>query len=113
MISVRHITAYGWLDEHWKYVADERRVLAAVRLGGLVVALGVAVCASERPELGAYPIVRLDTESWRILPARFVRSWGSLTCVATPIAAQLGAGEQLTLTNAPAETSAALERLFA
>lgn len=110
-LHVRHASASGRLDELWDYDASERRLDVLVRLGALETSITVQVCSQARPRLGAHPIKRIDGESWRVLPARFVLHGTTLFPIACPIGDVLVPGEHLILTNAPASVDAELDAL--
>ena len=113
MISCRHVSASGALDEGWQFRA--RHIEATVRQGATLVHLWIEVCSPERPVFGAAPITRLDGEAWVIMPARFERTWpGGFEVLAAspcPVGDLLAPGEQLALVNCPERVSEELERL--
>lgn len=115
-ICVRHRSASGQLDdEYWEYRRVDHRIDVTLRSGLLRIRFEVKVCSQEKPDFGAHPIVRVDNESWRVLPARFVRCWRhrieALAAISCPIGDILSPGQHLVLTNAPPHVSAELEVL--
>lgn len=114
-ITVRHSTASGRLDECWDFDVIQQRIEALVRMGGVSVPLEILVCSQERPRVGAHPILRVDSESWRVLPARYVVTWphrsASLCAVSCPIGDVLAPGQHLILIHAPPTVSAELAAL--
>jgi len=75
----------------------------------------VVVCSDARAVYGAHVIRRVDGESWVILPLRYVRVWPrgveQLMAVSSPVGDGCSPGDQVLLTNAPAEVSLQLESL--
>lgn len=114
-VQVRHVSASGRCDEGWEYVPSTQRIEARVRQGNASLSISVLVCSRERPVLGAAPLVRLDNETWRVQPSRFVRCWPHrqevLEAIHCPIGDTLDPGQQLSLTNAPTAVSDLLETL--
>lgn len=112
MIEVRHRSASGRLDELWEYDSARRCLEIVLRLGSAEpIAFTLAVCAPDRARIGAHPIMRLDGESFRVLPAVFRLEHGMLVPVDAAIHASLGPGSQLVLTHAPADVDAELQAL--
>lgn len=112
MIVVKHRTASGRLDQLWDFDSARRVLDVVFRLGSAhPVAFTLQVCAPDRARIGAHPIMRLDGESWRVLPAVFRMEHGMLVPVDAPIHESLGHGGQLVLTHAPADVDAELESL--
>lgn len=73
MIALRHRTASGRSDALWEFCSQRCVVEIVLRLGSAdPLAVTIRVCAPDRPKLLCHPILRLDGESWRILPAIFV-----------------------------------------
>lgn len=114
-LSVRHASASGRLDEEWSYLRNEQRIEALVRRGSVVLRLSFAICAKAKVRFGAHPIVRVDGESWRVLPERGVRIWPNgierVVAIPCPIGDELAPGEHLILTNTPASVDAELAAL--
>ncbi len=75
------------------------------------IAFTLAVCAVDRPRLGAFAITRLGEDSWRVLPTRFIYAGGRLVHDEVAIHEALGEREMLALTHAPADVDAELETL--
>ena len=113
MLTCRHISASGPLDEGWEF--RRGHIEATVRRGATLIHLWIEVCSAVRPRFGAAPIVRLDGEGWIVLPVRFERTWPggieTLTGSHCPVGDLLDPGEQLALTNCPERVSAELEAL--
>lgn len=114
MICLRHRSASGDLANGWEYDPRERSILCNVRKGALSVEFRVAICSVERPMLGAHPTLRLDAESWRIPPERYIRTWPNrierLETIRCPIVGELGY-VTIALTNTPHDVSEMLEGL--
>lgn len=112
MFQVRHRLASGSLHECWEFDA-QRRVLDVVFRQGSAEPIGftLPVCAPDRPRVGAHPIMRLDGESWRVLPAVFRYEGTMLLPVDAPVHESLGHGTQMILTHAPADVDAELSSL--
>jgi hypothetical protein len=111
MINVRHRTASGRLDEAWEFDSARRVLDVVLHLGSAApIAMTLPVCHPDRARHGAYPIMRLDGESWRVLPALFRLESGHLVPHDQPIHESLG-HSILVLTNAPADVDAELESL--
>lgn len=73
MITIRHRSASGRLDMLWEFDPARRVIDAVLRMeGGPELAFAIRVCAPDKPIPFAHPILRLDSESWHILPAVFV-----------------------------------------
>lgn len=106
MREVRHRLASGDVSSCWEYDPSRRVVDCVVRVNDLVsIGLTIEVCAVDRPYFGAHPIMRLDGDSWRVLPVRWNGAF-----VDAPLHASLG-HEQIVLTHAPADVDAELEEL--
>lgn len=74
LITVRHRTASSARGDSnvWEYDPSRRVVDIVLRLGAAEpIAFAVIVCSPQRPRFAAHPIVRVDGESWRLLPSRF------------------------------------------
>jgi len=114
MLCLRHRSASGDLSHGWEYDEQERAVLCHVREGQLSVEFRVRICSAERLVLGAHPILRLDAETWRIVPERVIRTWPNrverLETIRCPVNSALGY-VTLALTNTPPEVSRLLEAL--
>lgn len=112
---VQHRTASGSLTQSWEYDARERRVHVSLRVGLVIVGFSVAVCHGQRPRTGAHSIVRLDGETFRVLPARFVQSFqhrrAQLEPIACTVAEILAPGASLVLQQAPHHVSAEIDLL--
>ena len=101
----------------WEFDPERGTVDLVVRLASArPLAFAVKVCSPDKPRLWAHPIMRIDQESWRILPAIWVveHSVGQLPKLtprecggkkASPfpcdLHAVIGTGSHLVLTNAP------------
>lgn len=119
MITVRHRTTSGRLDSMWEFDSERGCVEVVIRLASArPAAFTVKVCAPDKPRLWSHPIMRLDAESWRILPALWVVEHSSVAgqlpqltprpCTgrdASPFPCELhaviGAGNHLALLNTP------------
>lgn len=112
MIQVRHRLASGRVSEAWEF-DSARQVVDVVLQQGSADPIGftLPICAIDKPRLGAYAISRLDGDSWRILPTRFIYSGGRLVHHEVAIHEALGARTMLVLTHAPADVDAELETL--
>lgn len=134
MITLKHRTAFGRLDACWEFDSARGVVDLVLRLGSAEpLGLTVRVCATDKPKLWCHPIMRLDADSWRILPAIWIPSPESKVgcppklapreCVergsrlrdAIPceLHSAVGGGVHLVLTNAPAAVDFDLEGLSA
>lgn len=116
-LSVRHVSASGRLDndERWSFDRGDWRIDATVRMGARLVPVVVYACSQARPRLGAHPLARVDGETWRVLPVRYVRAWPNgletLIAVACPIGDVLAPGEALALTQTPPNIDQELDQL--
>ncbi len=114
MICLRHRSASGDVSNGWEFDARERRILCSMRDGRHVVEFGVYVCSAKRPAVGAHPIVRIDSEAFRVLPERYIVTWPkrieTLVTIRCPISDSVAYGN-LVLTNTPATVAAELEAL--
>lgn len=112
MILVRHRLASGRLDECWDFCAFRRVIDVVLRQASAEpIAFTLPVCAPDRPRIGAFPIMRLDAESWHVLPAIFRLEHEMLVPHDAVIHEALGAGRQLLLTHAPADVDAEIASL--
>jgi hypothetical protein len=112
MISARHVTASGRLDEGW--LLEGNVIHACVRLGSVATSFAIHVCSRERPQLGAHPIVRVDGEAWAVMPERYVLAFHHRVDALAPIACPIGdilGSEHLALTNCPSDVDEELSRL--
>lgn len=114
-ICLPHRTLRGGLEHAWEYVPNAHKVLIALQTGSMHTVFSVDVCSANAPRLGAHPIARIDLETWRIIPMRYVRSWvggvEQLTPFPCPISSSLTPGDALMLLNAPIEVTEQLEEL--
>lgn len=106
MITVKHRTASGALDRMWEH--DPARGCIIVVLPG--ACLTIPVCTSAAPRHGAYHIVRLSEDCWRIAPAMFVRR-GSVWNTTPHAYPDSHVDEFIALTSAPEDVRAELEEL--
>ncbi len=112
MIHIRHRLASGRLDEAWEYDSARRCLDVVLRLGSASpIAFTLPVCAIDKPRLNAFAIARLDGESWRVLPSRFVLQGDKLVHHEVAIHESIGGRIQIVLTNAPSDVDAELEVL--
>lgn len=132
MIQLRHRTASGDLANQWEYDPARGVLEIVIRLGSAhPVALTVPVCHPDRPRLLAHPMMRLDGESWRILPAIFLptvsvsrdrtrsgltphdcaRAGGLRSAVPCELHEAIGSPAHLIITHSPPEQDAELEAL--
>lgn len=141
MVVVRHRTASGRLDALWEFDPARKVVELVLRLASEKPrAFTVAVCFPDRPRIWAHPLMRLDSESWRILPSLFVpieeeeevgveerhgvpfprarplllEPWECRRAyrgLPCPLHAEIGTGSHLVLTNAPANVEIELAEL--
>lgn len=97
------------------YDAESRRVHVALKRGAVSVEFSVAICGGERPRVGAHPIVRVSSESWRVLQLRFWVAFRNrrevLDALPCPISDELDIGDGLLLTNTPGDVDELLEAL--
>lgn len=114
-MQLRHQSASGRLDESWSFDPKTRFVCMTGRMGNAAFAVHVEVCSAAYPREGAYPIVRVNGESWRILPSRYTRispfTGVAVVAVGCAVIAVLGPGKSVLLTNTPDDVDALLERL--
>lgn len=112
---VRHRSASGELRRSWEFIPEKRRIVVGLDLGAKGVTFAVDVCSPDRPIFGAVPVQRIDSETWRMLPQRVIRTWPGgverLECMSQPITTTLGPGASIMLSNTPPEVSALLEAL--
>jgi hypothetical protein len=111
VISVPHRSRTGDEDVGWDFDAAAGLVRFAFRRGVVVVDGELPVCTTERPRPGAHPIVRIDGESWRILPVRYVRCGTEMMSSDSALAPGLSFGA-LVVTDAPPHVCEALERFL-
>lgn len=111
-IQVRHRLASGRLSEAWEY-DSARHVLDVVlqQASANPIAFTLLVCAPDRARVGAHPIIRLDGDTWRVLPAVFRFEHDILVPHDVVLHEALGHGNALVLTHAPADVDAELEAL--
>jgi len=114
MITLRHRSASGDLANGWAFDPRERFILCNLREGERALEFRVPVCARDRLELGAHPVVRLGAEEWCVLPERVIRTWRNrierLETIRCPVRDVLGT-IAIALTNTPEDVSALLEAL--
>lgn len=73
MLVLRHRSASSRLDALWEFDPARKVIDVVIRLGSEKPrAFTLPVCAPDKPRIWAHPILRLDGESWRILPSVFV-----------------------------------------
>lgn len=112
MLQIRHRTASGSLTELWEFDPARRALDVVFQLGSAApIAFTIPVCAPDRARVGAHPVMRLDGESWRVLPAAFRFEHDILVPYDLPIHPSLGHGMQIILTHAPAEVDAEIAAL--
>lgn len=114
-VTVRHATASGRLDELWTFSPASASVEGLVRFGAVSVPFVVRLCSIARPELGAHPIIRIDGQTWRVLPQRYVRKWPrgieTLAPIDCALTDEFPIGASLELICTPESVSEELERL--
>jgi|GEM_PF-3089056 len=71
MLYVRHRSAAGGREPCWEY-DPIRKVVRLVLARG--PAFGVDVCSTSRPRFGAFPVIRHDPCTWKLVPARYTAS---------------------------------------
>jgi hypothetical protein len=112
LIQVRHRLASGRASEAWEFDSARKVIDVVLQQGSAEpIAFTLPVCAPDRPRVGAHPIMRLDGESWRVLPAVFRFEGALLLPMDAPVHETLGHGGQLILTHAPADVDAELGAL--
>lgn len=112
MIHVRHRTASGRLDEVWEFDPVRKCMDIVFRLGSAKpVAFTLPICAIDKPRLHAFAISRLDGESWRLLPSRFMFAGDKLVHVEVAIHHSLDKRTMLVLSRAPSDVDAELDCL--
>ena len=115
MITVKHVTASGRADQGWTFYPPDRRIDVLIRRGACPLALALYVCSREQPAAGAHRILRVDSDSWRILPERFMRimvmGLARLIAIPAAIGSELAPGEHLLLTCCPENVTTELEAL--
>lgn len=112
MIHIRHRSASGRLDEAWEFDSARRVLDVVFHLGSAApVAFTIPVCAIDKPRLGAFAVTRLDGDSWRVLPTRFVLEGEKLVHFEVSIHPSLDKRTMLVLTDAPYDVDAELEVL--
>lgn len=112
MPAVRHRTASGDLSAMWEFDCVRRIIIVVFRQGSAPpLALEIDVCSVDATERkpGAYPIKRLDAESWQVLPARW-KLRPTPHFADAPIHESMGT-VSLVLTNAPSDVNAELMSL--
>lgn len=120
-VHVRHRSASGRLDEMWEYDPARRIIELVFRLASEHPSTAsIPVCAPKAARRLAYPIVRIDGETWRIVAARFVESivelrGNSVTRMLVPepfpIHPRLTCGDHILLCAAPPNVDRELEAL--
>lgn len=119
MIAIRHRTASGRLDSLWDFDPARGVVEVVLRLASArPVAFTIRVCSRDSPRLWCHPILRVDAESWRILPATWMAKQSTVdrhlpqlapsSCAGRAAApfpcdlhAVIGASEHVLLSNTP------------
>jgi hypothetical protein len=83
-------------------------------MGGSTLAFTLPICAIDKPRFGAFPVTRLDSSSWRILPIRYVWADASGTRLvhrAERIHDSLSMGDAVVLASAPHDVDQELSEL--
>jgi hypothetical protein len=114
MLHVRHRSASGRLDALWEFDPGRSCVEVVLRRGGAMLALTIPVCAIDKPRCGAFPIMRLDSSSWRIMPIRYMWASASGTRLVHRdecIHESLSIGDAIILAQAPEDVDLELSEL--
>lgn len=113
MLQVRHrLSSGGALWNIWDY-DPARRVLDIVLKQGSAdpIAFTLAICAPDRARANAHPMLRLDGDSFRVLPAVFRFESEMLVPHDCALHKSLSFGDALILTHAPPDIDAELSEL--
>lgn len=141
MLTLRHRTASGRLDELWEFDPARQVVELVFRLGaGPVRGFTISVCSPEKTTAFAHALMRRDADTWKILPSLFVpidqapsyvivhgievprtmplileakecRSRRQARVAACNLHEHIGYGMQIVLANAPDEVARELSRV--
>lgn len=105
MLYVRHQTATGGQAACWRYDKIRKEIFIALPRGTVIV----SVCSTAAPRFAAFPLVRIDSSTWRIAPARYTArsAHGELITETCPIEGDLGV-EPIALLDAPEDVAAEL-----
>jgi hypothetical protein len=84
-----------------------------IQRGSIVTAFTVNVCAIDKPRFDAFALARLDSDSWRILPIRYVWAGYGIKLVhdERAIHESLSKGDHIVLANAPEDVAIELQEL--
>jgi hypothetical protein len=107
-MDILHCTATGGSGMWWRYDSVRKTIWLCLSRSSCAV----EVCSQKEPRYGAFPIVRVDETTWKILPVRYIgrdRS-GELTSVTAPIAEALGL-DSVNLIGATEKVAASLAEL--
>jgi len=67
MLHVRHAVAAGRAGDWWRFDVVRKVVFMVLRHG----TVAIDVCSPKKPRYGAYPITRVDGDTWQTAPARY------------------------------------------
>lgn len=112
MIALRHRTASGDVSSCWDFDPVRRCAELVFRLGSAEpIALTVPVCSQIAPRLGAWAVMRMGAEAWRILPLRFTRVDARIVVPEERAIHPAIGFEPIVLSNTPPVVAEELERL--
>lgn len=113
MIQVRHrLSSGGVLWNIWDYDSARRVLEIVFQLGSAEpIAFTLSICAPDRARANAHPLLRLDGDSFRVLPAVFRVENEILVPHDCALHSSLSHGDALVLTHAPADIDAELSEL--
>ena len=109
-MTIRHYsTREAHSESWWRYEVSRKMIVLIIRRRTLIC---VDVCAPTRPRYGAYPVIRIDKTTWRLVPERYVGrlATAALVPVARPIHFMLD-GDALDLADAPIHVSQSIAEL--
>jgi hypothetical protein len=108
MIYVRHLSSAGDVGTCWSYDAQHHEI--SVMLPHAAFAL--VVCSPLMPRFGAFPVMRMDACTWKLVPARYtaLRRGGALITETWPLHENVGV-ETIALLDAPDRVSIELSEL--
>lgn len=105
MVSIRHRSASGTLDNMWEYDPERRVLIVVVRNR----ATTIPVASEKNPRRFAYAISRKSETTWQVAPAMYFRKQNDWYAIA--IGFDEGLCDFLFLTHAPADVNQELEAL--
>ena len=112
MIAIRHRSASGDVSSCWEFDPARQSVELIFRLGSAEpIALTLPICSQTSPRLGAWALMRMGAEAWRILPLRFTRVSDRIVVPEERQIHEALGFEPIVLTHTPPDVAEELERL--